>query len=512
MDMNSSGAERQELERVVELLGKTTRPSRFLAFIGDRYFQRHDEPLTEFTIAAEVFGRSPKNFDSTQDAVVRVEAHRLRKKLREIYDKSQSPHGLQISLPAGTYVIKFLPSSEVPTAEPVTEHSVAIPDPATDATPAATPEVVATRRVPRLALYLGAIVVVIFVVAARFLMMHGEEANRTGSATSRSTPTVIPTRPEKGTVTEVHLLAGYSGSEVIDNSGVRWTPDRFFNDGAAWPRTGAYVRATSRQFMFANSRSGQFAYDIPLERGTYELRLFFVSPHRVGDERLATFNVMLNGKTLLSAFDVNISANGADVADERVFRDISPGADGYLRLGFSNGAGTPSLNALEISPGEPGKQKEIRISTQSTSFVDHQGRRWRADDYYLNGMHSTDRAKVSGTADPELFAGERYGHFSYAIPVDPRGSYTVILHFAEFYFGPQLEGGGGTGSRVFHVYCNGQALLQDFDIFKEAGSLRVVTKRFPNIRPSAQGKINLTFEPVINNATVSGIEVIDESH
>jgi hypothetical protein len=38
----------------------------------------------------------------------------------------------------------------------------------------------------------------------------------------------------------------------------------------------------------------------------------------------------------------------------------------------------------------------------------------------------------------------------------------------------------------------------------------VVTKTFEHIRPSAQGKINLTFEPVMNNATVSGIEVVEE--
>ena len=118
---------------------------------------------------------------------------------------------------------------------------------------------------------------------------------------------------------------------------------------------------------------------------------------------------------------------------------------------------------------------------------------------------------MSGTEDPELFGAERFGHFSYAIPVDRRGRYTVVLHFAEFYHGPQLPGGGGAGSRVFHVFCNGQTLLRDFDIYKEAGSLRVVTKTFSNIEPSAQGKINLTFEPVVNNATVSGIEVLDES-
>ena len=45
----------------------------------------------------------------------------------------------------------------------------------------------------------------------------------------------------------------------------------------------------------------------------------------------------------------------------------------------------------------------------------------------------------------------------------------------------------------------------------EAGNLRVITKTFEHIQPSAFGKINLTFEPVINNATVSGIEILDES-
>jgi hypothetical protein len=31
-------------------------------------------------------------------------------------------------------------------------------------------------------------------------------------------------------------------------------------------------------------------------------------------------------------------------------------------------------------------------------------------------------------------------------------------------------GGVGVGSRRFNVYCNGSTLLDNFDIFKEAGS------------------------------------------
>jgi hypothetical protein len=113
--------------------------------------------------------------------------------------------------------------------------------------------------------------------------------------------------------------------------------------------------------------------------------------------------------------------------------------------------------------------------------------------------------------DPDLFAQERYGHFTYAIPADTRGRYTLVLHFVEFYFGSGASGNGGAGSRVFKVMCNGETLLDDFDILKEAGSFHEVAKTFRHLKPSAQGKLNLTFEPIMNNATVSGIEVLDES-
>lgn len=118
---------------------------------------------------------------------------------------------------------------------------------------------------------------------------------------------------------------------------------------------------------------------------------------------------------------------------------------------------------------------------------------------------------IADSPDPDLFAAERYGHFTYAIPVDTRDRYTLVLHFAEFYYGPQAAGGGGTGNRLFRVMCNGVMLLDDFDIFKEAGSLHSISKTFYHLKPTMQGKLNLTFEPISNNATVSGIEVLDES-
>ena len=148
---------------------------------------------------------------------------------------------------------------------------------------------------------------------------------------------------------------------------------------------------------------------------------------------------------------------------------------------------------------------------QTTPITDHDGLLWHADNYYMHGRLSAQAHPLPHSPDPDLFSEERYGHFTYAIPVDTRDRYTLVLHFVEFYFGSGSQGNGGAGSRVFKVMCNGQTLLDDFDIFKEAGSLNELTKTFHHIKPSALGKLNLTFEPIVNNATVSGIEVLDES-
>jgi hypothetical protein len=490
--MTSEESQRREVERLLELLGQSTRPARLLAFICAKHFQQQDNLLTEFTIATAVFGRSENKFDSTEDAVVRVEVHRLRKKLREVYAKGPGVDGLQLMLPAGSYVPRFEMAPVAPLADLPDEPESPVLPPLT------------LRRSAWA--WLATIASVIAVAIAIFLLVRSD-----GPVAAGAPSTAAPATPAPGAAqSEVHLMAGYSGSEVIDNSGVRWTPDRYFRGGGLWSRESGFVRGTSRQFLFRNWRTGVFGYDVPIAPGTYELRLFFTSQNGVGDEPISGFDVVLNGRPLLNSFDVNVSAHGVDVADEKVFRDVSPDVDGFVRLDFKHQISAPTLSAMQITPGTPGRMKPVRILTQPTSFVDHKGQRWRADDYYFNGFQMAGRPRVSGTDDPELFGAERYGHFSYAIPVDVRGRYTVVLHFAEFYFGPQLPGGGGTGSRVFHVFCNGQTLLRSFDIHKEGGGLRLVTRSFPGIEPSAQGKINLTFEPVVNNATVSGIEIIEE--
>lgn len=176
------------------------------------------------------------------------------------------------------------------------------------------------------------------------------------------------------------------------------------------------------------------------------------------------------------------------------------------------------LSAIELLPVKRGKVSPVRIRAGWTSsWQDSAGRQWQADSYFLGGnalVRTTNPAEQGNAtaADMGLYASERWGNFSYAVPV-PDGRYGVTLKFCEGHYGKRNTGVGGLGSRVFDVYCNGVALLRDFDIFKEAGGEgRPLNRTFTGIRPTAQGKIVLTFVPVKGMACVNGIEVVEDSN
>jgi hypothetical protein len=132
------------------------------------------------------------------------------------------------------------------------------------------------------------------------------------------------------------------------------------------------------------------------------------------------------------------------------------------------------------------------------------------DTYFSSGQLAADKVVIGGTAEPGLFAGERYGNFSYALPVD-EGTYKVTLYFSEKYWGTDISKKAGVGSRVFDVLCNGVALTRRLDIVKEAGPAHALVKTYHDLRPNAQGKLTLSFVPDVNYASVDAIEVEEEA-
>ncbi len=177
------------------------------------------------------------------------------------------------------------------------------------------------------------------------------------------------------------------------------------------------------------------------------------------------------------------------------------------------------VSAIEVIPGARGRIRPVRILTRETAYYSDDGRWWSPDMYFKGGKTWQHVAPVEGSIDEEFFLTERWGNFSYAVPVAP-GRYTVTLWFAERnfgannrdrYSGPPELAPGGPGSRLFDVRCNGKTLLRDFDILKESGvENKAVEKRFTGLEANAQGKLVLDFVPTRNYAAVTAIEVLPE--
>jgi len=109
---------RQELARVLASKSFTgsERLSRFLRYTVEQVQADPGAVLKEYTIATLVYDK-PASFDPRVDPIVRVEARRLRARLKQYYDGEGSNAPLRIDLPKGSYVPVFHPGA--PRAGPV---------------------------------------------------------------------------------------------------------------------------------------------------------------------------------------------------------------------------------------------------------------------------------------------------------------------------------------------------------------------------------------------------------
>lgn len=108
--MGGNHQEKNELGHVLAsgIFAKAPRQAKLLGYICSEYFEGRTDQIKEYTLATEVLGRSA-DFDQNRDAIVRVEIHRLRKKLKEYYEGEGAGRSLEIVIDSGQYVPRFVP-------------------------------------------------------------------------------------------------------------------------------------------------------------------------------------------------------------------------------------------------------------------------------------------------------------------------------------------------------------------------------------------------------------------
>lgn len=510
-----SQVERTEMESLLQsgIFDKAPRLGKFFGYICERYFEGQADQIKEYSIALEALDR-PAEFDPKKDSIVRVEAHRLRKRLDEYYRGPGAGHRVRIVIPNGQYRPHFVFREEPDKAVSLPEFGHASNEHLTlhsDVIARIPPPNAAPAKV------WGRWAFLAFILCAGVLgsvfLSHGFQKrpapkDRTEEVWSGPIPDPTPT--------EFRMLAGYHGAPFVDRQGHTWGPDAYYKGGFSTPiPADRFIEGQPDPHLLKAERTGQFRYDIPICQGTHELHLYFAETEfgrgnpQAGGEGSRTFQLVVNGVTRFANLDPLAASGGSDRLYETVLKDISAGSDGKLHLNFISAGRQALLNAIEILPSPPGKIHPVRIVTQTNPVTDSDGRVWAADEYFSGGTLVFRRNMVLNPLEKTLYQGERYGNFSYTIPLAP-GKYKLTLHFAETWFGSPESRLPALDSRLFDVYANGIALLRNYQIVKDAGGPnRSIDKVFEKLEPNAQGVLKLEFVPIKNYAEVNAIEVVE---
>ncbi len=524
-------AERAELDSILSsgVFGRTNNLVRLMTFVCEKYFEGAIDEIKEYSIAVHALGR-PESFDPQVDTIVRVTAHVLRKRLEDYYRSAGSEHPVQICLPPGHYVPKFIHTGELEAAKGRTKVSENRNSQTLDRLSLAgdgsredepeNPDRALQEPIPgigtarhrdkksrfkfrsRTRRMIAVAVVAISVVLLSTLVW---KRWNTSSEHDNSPRTQVLAAPGFSSGKILRVFVGNVSAPYTDRGGFVWDGDHFCSGGSSFSVAGHTIQGIEDALLFSGGRRGIFHCNFPVPPDTYEVHLLFAETAGLQEaSRNVAFSI--NGGPLTN-LDVVDDAGGDDIATTKIFTDVAPMSDGTIRLDFT----TPEafVNAIEILPGTPHRMLPVRIVAGHSPYRDSNGNVWVPDRNFFGGRLSSFGGDLSKVPNGRLYEWHRFGHFHYVVPVATGGRYTLKLYFMEHWFGVQNGGIGGVGSRVFDVSCNGSMLLKGFDIFREAGSEPLV-KSFQHIEPTPQGKIEVYFTPSVNYPSISAIEVIAE--
>lgn len=529
---NRTEAERAEVEEVLSsgVLGRTNNLVRLMNYVCEKYFNGAVDDIKEYNIAVHALGRR-EEFDSQVDTIVRVTAHALRKRLEEYYKGPGADHPIHVNLPPGRYIPKFTHKNSPEAGQLAVKHEEAqdghSPEAgitrasnhdegisggptafASDTTlrrPTEQTAEIATNHAKWLRAEILAPVAVVTIALVVLGLWRWEKKRTRGEGGEISQDVHAAAVPGVASGKILRVAMGDVSTPFVDRGGAEWNSDQFCTGGSTFSVTGHTIVGTEDAGLFSSGRKGVFHCSYPASPGVYEVHLLFAETDGL-QENSRNVVYSINGGSPVN-LDVVDDAGGDDIVTTKVYTDVYPQGDGMIHVDFTSSESF--VNAIEILPGSPHYMLPVRIATGHADFKDSSGSMWESDRYFFGGrLSSIDGGKLK-VADGRVYEWHRFGHFHYIIPVAGGDTYTLRLHFMEHWFGVQNGGIGGVGSRVFDVFCNGQMLLKDFDIFKEAGSAPLV-KTFRHIEPTPQGKIEVYFIPNVNYPSVSAIEVLPE--
>lgn len=132
-------AVRETLDRLLasQTFGRSERARELLRYLVEREQSGEADKLKGFSIAVDVFGKDAR-FDPSTDAVVRVQAGRLRELLDQYFSSEGADEPFRIVIPRGSYIPSYEPNGVgIPFQQPLTDRAAPVSEPA-EAVPVST--------------------------------------------------------------------------------------------------------------------------------------------------------------------------------------------------------------------------------------------------------------------------------------------------------------------------------------------------------------------------------------
>ncbi len=298
---------------------------------------------------------------------------------------------------------------------------------------------------------------------------------------------------------EVVAAINCGGPQYVDEAGIVYQADMHFVGGQTY-KTNSPIQGTADSPLYQSERFGNFYYSIPLSDGNYQVTLKLAE---IYDPSPGTrvFGVKIGGQEVVTHLDLFKQVGRLQAYDVTVPVTVT---DGALEIDFEGTVGNAKVSAIVVTrnsssaPVAPTSPQVVwAVNCGGPGTVDKAGIVYQADSRFTGGGSYATSQPIDRTEDDLLYQSERFGNFSYNIPL-ANGTYKVILKFAEIYY-------SGPGQRIFTVKMDGRERVRNLDIAAQVGRYKAY-----DIQISAQvtrGLLNIEFVTVKNNAKVSAIRI-----
>jgi hypothetical protein len=275
------------------------------------------------------------------------------------------------------------------------------------------------------------------------------------------------------------------------------------------------IANTSTPTLYQSQRyyNQAMTYQYTVPNGSYTVTLKFAEFYFTAAGK-RTFNIVVNGKTVASNYDVFAAAGGAFKAvDQATPVTVTNGA---ITIQLVPVLDQPMLNALSITtatapvpppapvqaPPPPVASSVVRVNSGGPAYTDPTGNVWAADQstgtvpYWIN----TVTTPISGTSTPALYQSQRYYNqtitYQYSVP---NGSHIVTLKFADLYF-------TAAGKRLFNIVINGSTVAANFDVVAKAGGGNASADIQTTVNVT-NGTIVIQLVPVLDQVILNAVQI-----